>query len=946
MQGIQGRWPIALAHALVVVALVAAPASASAASEAAAPAVANADRPGATLPDAAAQALDALADAAADHGSVRVIVGFSTAVQPEGQLSAAATTSQRSQLAKDRTAVLAHLDGTGYALVQSYDTLPFVALDAPPAALDALRSAPRIASVEPDLLAAPELADSIPLINADDAWSDGLDGTDQVIAVLDTGVEASHPFLSGKVVAEACYSAEASCPNGETSMIGAGAGAACSYASACAHGTHVAGIAAGEGTKPGVAKGAEIMAIQVFSRFTGGFCASSGEDPCALSWSSDQIKALERVYALRDVHDFAAVNMSLGGSTYSSACDDTFPAMKTAIDNVRSAGIATVISSGNGSLKSKISAPACISTAISVGATTKSDTVPSYSNSASFLSLLAPGHSIRSSVTGGGYAYYSGTSMAAPHVAGAWALLKQAKPSASVTAVLSALQSSGVPVTDGANSITKRRIDVMAALATLEGARTLTVARSGAGAVTSSPSGISCGSTCSKSYSYGTSVRLSASPASGSTFTGWSGACSGTGACTVSMTAARSVTATFKTNKTLTIDRYGDGGGTVTSAPSGINCGSSCSKSYAHGTSVTLTPAADGESEFTGWAGACSGTGGCTVSMTALREVAANFEAKVPGLGTDRRLGDSTDAVIAAVDLSRGAFADGDARHVVIGRDDVFADSLAGDPLAGTEGPVLFTTGGEGAALRSETRAELQRVLGSAQGCGSGPEVYLLGGEKAISGAAQAAIDALGYCVERLSGPSRVETSVAVAREVLSREGNRQVLLARSDDWADAAAGGAYAAATGAPVVVTPTASLHPAAAAFLADVSPTSIVLLGGTAALDDAVASSAAALGPVTRLSGPARDYTAAAIADQLWDAHAGVTLVNGYTELGWAYALAAAVPAAREGAPVVYVTADSIPPGTVEYLAATSYSFAIASGPKSLIADPVHSEAIALK
>lgn len=76
---------------------------------------------------------------------------------------------------------------------------------------------------------------------------------------------------------------------------------------------------------------------------------------------------------------------------------------------------------------------------------------------------------------------------------------------------------------------------------------TLTVAKAGTGSgtVTSSPAGINCGSSCAANYSSGTSVSLTATAASGSTFTGWNGACSGTGACTTSMTAARAVTATF-----------------------------------------------------------------------------------------------------------------------------------------------------------------------------------------------------------------------------------------------------------------------------------------------------------------------------------------------------------------------------------------------------------------
>jgi hypothetical protein len=159
-------------------------------------------------------------------------------------------------------------------------------------------------------------------------------------------------------------------------------------------------------------------------------------------------------------------------------------------------------------------------------------------------------------------------------------------------------------------------------------ALSVTRAGTGSGTVTSSPTGVNCGSTCSASFSSGTSVTLTAAAASGSTFSGWSGACSGTSTCTVSMTAARSVTATFTSNTStfaLTVSKAGTGSGTVTSNTGGINCGSTCSANIASGASVTLTAAASSGSSFAGWSGACSGTGTCTVSMTAARAVTATF---------------------------------------------------------------------------------------------------------------------------------------------------------------------------------------------------------------------------------------------------------------------------------------------------------------------------------
>ncbi|MDX6481554.1 MAG: hypothetical protein QOG85_2064 [Gaiellaceae bacterium] len=148
---------------------------------------------------------------------------------------------------------------------------------------------------------------------------------------------------------------------------------------------------------------------------------------------------------------------------------------------------------------------------------------------------------------------------------------------------------------------------------------------SGSGNVSSSPAGIDCGSTCSSWFASGSSVTLTATPASGSRFAGWTGDCSGTGACIVSMDAAKSVSATFTTIYTLSVSKSGNGTGSVTSSPAGISCGATCSSSYDTGTLVTLTATPAATSSFTGWSGACSGTGTCDVTMDAAKSVTANF---------------------------------------------------------------------------------------------------------------------------------------------------------------------------------------------------------------------------------------------------------------------------------------------------------------------------------
>jgi len=159
----------------------------------------------------------------------------------------------------------------------------------------------------------------------------------------------------------------------------------------------------------------------------------------------------------------------------------------------------------------------------------------------------------------------------------------------------------------------------------------LTISKSGTGngTVTSSPAGINCGSDCSEAYNQGTNVSLTAAPSAGSTFGGWSGACSGTGGCSVTMNSDKTVTATFTQQQqqqyTLTVAKSGTGRGTVTSSPAGINCGSDCSEAYNQGTNVSLTATPSAGSTFGGWSGACSGTGGCSVTMNSDKTVTATF---------------------------------------------------------------------------------------------------------------------------------------------------------------------------------------------------------------------------------------------------------------------------------------------------------------------------------
>jgi len=162
----------------------------------------------------------------------------------------------------------------------------------------------------------------------------------------------------------------------------------------------------------------------------------------------------------------------------------------------------------------------------------------------------------------------------------------------------------------------------------------LRIGVNGQGAVQSSPAGINCGQICAASFDEGTSVSLNAAPESGFRFDGWGGACSGPGGCTVTMQADTQVLATFvaipPSQHAMTVILTGTGAGTVSSQPTGIDCGTTCSATFSEGTSVTLTPAAASGSQFDGWGGACTGMGGCTVTMNREQIVAARFQPVAP----------------------------------------------------------------------------------------------------------------------------------------------------------------------------------------------------------------------------------------------------------------------------------------------------------------------------
>jgi Divergent InlB B-repeat domain len=167
----------------------------------------------------------------------------------------------------------------------------------------------------------------------------------------------------------------------------------------------------------------------------------------------------------------------------------------------------------------------------------------------------------------------------------------------------------------------------------------VTLAGGGTGSVNDTNYNILCPTKCSAAFDQGSQVVLVASPDTGSTFMGWSGAgCSGTQSCIVTMNAAQNVTATFAVTPppvryTLNVHVAGGGTGSVRDTTYHISCPSSCSDDYAQGAEVVLVASPDSGSTFVGWSGAgCSGTQSCIVTMNADQDVTATF--LQPGHGT------------------------------------------------------------------------------------------------------------------------------------------------------------------------------------------------------------------------------------------------------------------------------------------------------------------------
>lgn len=417
------------------------------------------------------------------NSRIRVIVALDVTFQSEEHLAPQAVQDQRAAIQEVQMNLLNSISSNNVTTLAAYWVIPYLALEVDELVLISLINSPMVIGIEEDRFVSTSLDSSIPIVGANNAWAMGYRGGGQTVAILDTGVDSSHVFLQGRVVEEACYSSrglfgllDSLCPNGETSQTGTGAASphACVGITDCYHGTGVTGIAAGSNGQfgsialSGVAPSANIFAIQVFSVDIFGRLRA---------YDSDIIQGLQRVFERRNeahVGSIVAVNLSLGDGEMHRGSDCDTPgnsAYRAIVDVLRSANIATIAASGNEQYTHGINYPGCLSNIISVGSTNDTDQIANHSNSGLALNLLAPGFNITTStfdiispLPNNDFATGHGTSFAAPHVTGAWAILRSCAPQATVDQVLSVLNTTGHSIRDARNNIVRSRIQIDEAL--------------------------------------------------------------------------------------------------------------------------------------------------------------------------------------------------------------------------------------------------------------------------------------------------------------------------------------------------------------------------------------------------------------------------------------------------------------------------------------------------
>ncbi len=332
---------------------------------------------------------------------------------------------------------------------RTLDIVPAMVVEATADGIAELKAHPLVEAVYPNVQFELSLAESVPLINADDVWQlqvEGVpvDGRDVSVCVIDTGI-SPHSAFQSRIVDQKCFCAPNCCPNGQATDVIA------TDTHSSSHGTHVSGIIGANGpTYKGVAPGVNIIAVKV--------CSSS----CGLA---DIISGLDYCLQQKQAHNVVAISGSLGDGGNYQAQEQCPTYLDSAIDAAFNAGIVSVFASGNNGYTNGVSYPGCNPNAIAVGATDKSDVIASFTNRGVLLDVLAPGVSIISTKASETYGTLSGTSQATPHVSGVAALMYQVAQALNTPLtpdqIRQTLQDTGVLIGGW------KRVDAMAAVQTL-----------------------------------------------------------------------------------------------------------------------------------------------------------------------------------------------------------------------------------------------------------------------------------------------------------------------------------------------------------------------------------------------------------------------------------------------------------------------------------------------
>jgi subtilisin family serine protease len=349
---------------------------------------------------------------------------------------------------------VAHQVGQGLSTLRDFDQLPMGLVKlSQRKAMVGLLNHPRVKAVYEDRAHLPALAQSLPLTGQPTTAGAGYKGAGATVVMLDTGLDFRRPEFGGCAVpgaASPCRVLAALDIAPNDGVVDSGN----------FHGTQVAAVVAG------VAPGASLVGLDVFNG--------------SVAYSSDIIQAINWVIGNKKRYNIVAFNLSVADASLNTAeCPASWAA--TPFANARAAGVLPVVAAGNGGASRGVASPACAPGAVRVGAVydaslgsrsygmctdsaTQADQVACFSNGGNLLSLLAPG----AMITAAGLTM-AGTSQAAPHVAGAIAVLRAANaaPNDSLDTTVMRLRATGKPVTDGRNGVVTPRLDLQRAVGTL-----------------------------------------------------------------------------------------------------------------------------------------------------------------------------------------------------------------------------------------------------------------------------------------------------------------------------------------------------------------------------------------------------------------------------------------------------------------------------------------------